>query len=175
MAKKKKEKINLEALNFKPLLEETVACSRLGRTIASFGATLTGREKQGAKFIYLLLRAERELPERTPTTARISKDKKSKKYSPTDTIKWFAEKYPKEAQPLLARLKQEYDQTETSVVYGVRKGMDLSDEDYVQVLVNILQIPKQEAAVMYHGVIKPQIERMSEEEGLVSIVMDKKE
>ncbi len=72
---KKKEKINLEELDFKPLLEECVVCSRLGRIIASLGATLTGREKHDAKFVYLLLKAKRELPERTPTTARISKEK----------------------------------------------------------------------------------------------------
>lgn len=172
MAKKKGE-VNLEALNFKVLLEEVVACSRLGRTIASFGATLTGREKQSANFVYLLLKSERELPERTPTTARILTDKKSKKYSPTDAIKWFENKYPKEAQPLLAKLREMYDQTETSIVYGVQKGRDLSDEYYVQILVDILQIPQQDAAVMYHGVIKPQIKRMEDEDGLVSLVMDK--
>jgi len=53
MARKKKEEVNVDELDFKSILEEGVVCSRLGRTIASFGATLTGREKQDAKlFIY---------------------------------------------------------------------------------------------------------------------------
>jgi len=171
MPKKKKPEISLEALDFKPLLEEAVACSRLGRTIASFGATLTGREKQDANFVYLLLKSGRELPERTPTIANISKESRTKKFSYAEAVKWFTEKYPKEAQPLLVKLKKTYDAIETAVVYGVQQGRDLSDEYYIKVLVDILQIPQQDAAVMYHGTIKPQIERIKEEEGLVRLVM----
>lgn len=171
MAKKKKEEINLEALKFKPLLEEAVACSRLGRIIASFGATLTGREKQDAKFIYLLLKTRRELPERTPTTAHISSEEKKKKFGYEKSVKWFSEKYPKEAGPLLAKIKEEYDKTETAVLYGVQKGKDLSDEYYIHILVDILHIPQQDAAVMYHGAIKPHIQRIEEKEGLVKLVV----
>ena len=171
MPKKKKEDVNLEALNFKPILEEGVACSRLGRTIASFGATLTGREKHNAELIYLLLKSGRELPEKTPTIANISREKISKKYTYAQAVKWFAENYSKEAQPLLKKLKEEYDKTETAVVYGVQKGKDLLDDYYIKVLTDILGIPQQDAGVMYHGVIKPQIQRMEEEEGLVKLVM----
>jgi len=95
----------------------------------------------------------------------------TKKYTYAQAVKWFAEKFPKEVQPLLARLKEEYDSTETSVVYGVQKGKDLSDESYVKILTDILDIPQQDAAVMYHGVIKPQIQRLEEKEGLVKLVM----
>ncbi|MBU2616455.1 MAG: hypothetical protein KKB79_00535 [Nanoarchaeota archaeon] len=171
MPRKNKGEVNLEALNFKPLLEEAVVCSRLGRTIASFGATLTGREKQNANLVYLLLKGERELPERTPTTASISRETKTKKFGYPESVKWFVEKYPKEAQPLLAKLKETYDKIETAVVYGVQQGKDLSDDYYVKVLVDILQIPQQDAAVMYHGVIKPHIQRMEEKEGLVKLVV----
>ncbi|MBU3907094.1 MAG: hypothetical protein KKA64_02475 [Nanoarchaeota archaeon] len=171
MPRKRKEEVNLKVLDFKSILEEAVACSRLGRTIASFGATLTGREKQNAKLTYLLLMSGRELPERTPTTSRISKERKTKKFLYTEAVKWFTENYPKEAQPLLAKLKETYDETETAVVYGVQQGKDLSDEYYIAVLVDVLNIPKQDAAVMYHGTIKPQIERMKQEEGLVKLVM----
>lgn len=171
MAKRKKAEVNVDALDFKMLLEEGVACSRLGRTIASFGATLTGREKQNANFVYLLLKAEKELPANTPTTASVARDTKTKNYSPSDSIKWFAENYPKQAEPLLKRLKDSYDSTETSVVYGVKQGKDLSDDFYIKVLVDILQIPQQDAAVMYHGSIKPQFERMREDEGLVKLAV----
>src|SRR3989344_6775959 len=146
MMARKKTEINVDALDFKTLLEESVACSRLGRTIASFGATLTGREKQDANFVYHLLRAGREPPEKSPTTASISQERKNKKYSPTDAIKWFADKYPREAEPLLKRLKDTYDKDEVSVVYGVRQGKDLPDEYYVKVLIDILQIPQRDAA-----------------------------
>lgn len=171
MMARKKEEINLDALNFKVILEEAVACSRLGRPIASLGAMLTGREKQDAKLVYLMLKAEKELPKKTPATAYISEEKKSKKFGYEKAVKWFAENYPKEAEPLLAKLKENYDETETSVVYGVEKNKDLPDNYYIDVLVNILGIPKQDAAVMYHGVLRPYLNRMSEEEGLVKLVM----
>jgi len=171
MARKKKEKPDVNILDPKATLEEAVVCSRLGRTIASFGATLTGREKRDAELVYYLLLAKKEFLERWPVTAKISKEKISKKTTPAEAIKWFATKYPKEAEPLLAKLEQRYNKPETSVIYGVRQGKDLSDEYYVNVLVDILEVPRQEAAVMYHGVIKPQIQRMKEEEGLVKVVM----
>ncbi len=173
MARKKKGEINVDALDFKVILEEAVACSRLGRIIASYGATLTGREKQDAKFTYLLLKAGKPLPERTPTIASISKGKKKKKFGYEKSVKWFAEKYPKQAEALLAKIKEEYDSLETEVIYGIQKGRDLSDDYYIRVLVDILQIPEHEAGVIYHGTIKPQFGRMSEKEGLVKLVMEK--
>lgn len=171
MAQKKKAEVNVDALDFKTLLEESVACSRLGRTIASFGSTLTGREKNSAKFVYLLLKASKPLPERTPTTATIITDKKSQNFTYAQAVKWFSEKYPKEAEPLLKKLKESYDKTETLVAYGLQKEKDLPDDYYIKVLTEVLQIPLQDAAVMYHGSIKPQFERMKEEEGLVKLLM----
>lgn len=171
MAKKKKDEVNVDALNFKPILEEAVACSRLGRTIASFGAMLTNREKHEARLVYLLLKAGKELPEKTVTTAAIASEKKKKDVTYAQAVKWFAEKYPKNAEPLLAKLKEEYDDTETAVVYGIKPKLDFVDDYYIRVLVDILEIPKQDAAVMYHGAIKPHLSRMDEKEGLVSLVM----
>lgn len=168
---KKKEKIDIDALNLPKILEEAVTCSRLGRTIASFGATLTGREKADAKLVYLLLKAGKELPEKSYATAKISSDEETKKYTYAQAVKWFAEKYPKEAEPLLKRLKEEYNSKETSLIYGIKQKKDLPDEQYVKILMETLQIPKNEAAVMYHGVIKPELDRLKEEEGLVKVVM----
>lgn len=168
---KKKESVNIDALNFQPLLEEAVACSRLGRTIASFGATLTGREKQDANLVYLLLKAGRDLPEKSPTMAMIDTETKQKNYSYEKAVKWFAEKYPKEAEPLQKKLRETYDNKITSLGYGVKQGKDLSDAYYIKVLIEILDIPEQDAATLYHGSIKPQFQRMKEEEGLVKLVM----
>ncbi len=74
---------------------------------------------------------------------------------------------------MLAKLEEMYDRTETSVIYGIQKGKDLPDADYIRVLKDILQIPQQDVAVMYHGTIKPYLQRIEQEEGLVSLVMDK--
>lgn len=168
---KKKEKLDLDKLNLPAILEETVSCSYLGRTIARFGATLTGKEKADARLVYLLLKAGREVPEKSDLTAHISRDEKTKKYNYAEAVKWFAEKYPKQAEPLLNKLEEEYTKKETLVVYGAKPGQDLPDEYYVRVLTEILQIPKNEAAVMYHGVIRPQLNRLREKEGLIKLVM----
>lgn len=168
---KKKKQVDLDALEFRPLLEETVACSRLGRALASFGATLTGREKADAKLVYLLLEAGRELPKRISVTAEISEDKKSKEYSYAQAVKWFVEKYPKKAEPLLKRLRETYDFREKAVSYGVIPGKNLTDSQYIRFFVEILSIPEQDAAIMYHGLIKPHLKRLEDEKGLVRLTI----
>jgi len=170
MAKNKKS-VDMDTLDFRQILEEAVACSRLGRTIASYGATLTGREKQNANHIYLLLKSGRPLPERTSATASISTEKKSKKFGYKEALDWFKENYPKEAEPLVAKLKEKYDDSEKAVIYGIQGRRDLPDNYYINVLVDILQIPEHESGVIFYGTIKPQFERMKEEEGLVRLVM----
>jgi hypothetical protein len=171
MARKKKEEVDINSLDFRATLEEAVACSRLGRTMASYGSTLTGREKRFAELVYYLLKAQKESSNRWPVTARISQEKKSKKTSPTEAIKWFAGKYPKQAEPLLNKLKSKYDQTETSVLYGLKEGKDLSDEFYVDILNRVLEIPQHEAVILYHTILKPIMTRQEEEKGLTGLVM----
>ncbi len=172
MGKKKKENIDINSLDFKSILEEAVACSRLGRTIASFGATLTGREKHDADLINLMLMAKKPLPERTPATAYFSTEEATKKYTPSELIEWFSQQFPKEAEPLRKRMELEYKKPQTSLVYGIPNNeRDLSDEFYLKVLTSTLNIPKQNAAVMYYGSIKPQIERLRKEEGLVKVAV----
>ena len=171
MARKKKEESDINLLDFKDTLEEAIACSRLGRTIASYGAILTGREKRFATLVYHLLKAKKELSDEWPVMAQISEEKKSKKTSPTEAIKWFAEKYPKKAQPLLAKLQSKYDEEETSVLYGLKEGKDLPDEFYVNTLKTVLEVPQHEAAVLYHGILKPVMIRQEEEKGLTGLVI----
>lgn len=171
MTRKKKQEVDIETLNFREVLEEAVATSTLGRIIASYGAMLTGREKQDANFTYLLLKSGKPLPERGPVTAMISKEKKKKKFGYEKAVKWFTEKYPKEAEALLAKIKEQYDAQETALVYGFQEGKGFNDEYYIEILKNILEIPEYEAGVMYQGVLKPQIQRLSEKKGLVRLVI----
>ena len=86
-------------------------------------------------------------------------------------INWFAEKYPKEAQPLLKKLKGKYNKTETSVRYGLREGEELSDELYVDKLKTFLEIEDHEATILYHGLLKPLMTRKEEEKGLVKAII----
>ncbi|MFH1503482.1 MAG: hypothetical protein ABIE36_02400 [Candidatus Diapherotrites archaeon] len=171
MARKKKEEIDIHALDSKATLEEAVACSRLGRAIASYGSTLTGKEKSSAHLVYYLLKARRKFSDEWLVMAKISKEKKVKKPSPTEAINWFAEKYPLEAEPLLKKLNGKYNKTETSVRYGLREGEDLPDELYINTLKTFLEIPEHEAAVFYHGILKPLMVRKEEEKGLTGLVI----
>ncbi|MCX6749987.1 MAG: hypothetical protein NTZ83_00855 [Candidatus Pacearchaeota archaeon] len=171
MAGKKKEEIDIRGLNTKTTLEEAVACSILGRAIASYGSTLTGTERSYAKLVYYLLKARRKFSDKWPVTAQISKEKKVKKPSPTEAITWFVNKYPKRAQPLLNKLKGKYDKTETSVLYGLREGEDLSDDFYVDTLKTFLKIPEDEAEDLYYKVFKPARIRQEEKKGLTGLVI----
>ena len=124
MAKKKKEDINIEALDIDEVLTETVTSSRLGRAIASLGGLLTGREKHDGELVYHLLNAGKKPSPRLPATASIVTEAERKKYSPSDAIKWFAERFPKNAQPLLAKLQEEYTRPLTQVQYGLQKWQE---------------------------------------------------
>lgn len=162
--KKRKEKIDVNLLDPRSTLEEIVACSRLGRTMASFGAILTGREKRYAPLIYNLLKIKKhEFSERWNVMTQISRETNSKKLSPTNAIKWFAKKYPKEAEPLLAYQKKQYEETETAVQYGLKPGRNLPDDYYVKTLKNVLEIPDHEATILYHGILKSVMQRIEEE------------
>ena len=171
MAKKKKEEIDIKSLNAKDTLEEAVACSRLGRAMASYGAILTGREKGSAELVYYLLKARRKFSEDWPVRAQISKIKKVKKPSPSEAINWFAENYPEQAQPLLKKLKGKYNKTETSVLYGLSEGKNLSNKYYINSLKTFLEIPENEAAILYHGILKPAMIRQEEKKGLTGLVI----
>lgn len=167
----KKEEPDLNNLDISKLSQECVASSRLGRTLASFGATLTGKEKHDAALIYALISAGKTVSKSSPVVLRVIQDSKPKKYSPSEAIKWFVEKYPREAQPLLKKLEETYQEPITELEYGLKDKRDLDYSLYVNILIDVLHIPRQDAAVMYHGVIMPQLERLRKQEGLVKIVM----
>ncbi len=174
MAKKKKGEIDLDQFNIDELLPETVASSRLGRTLASLGATLTGRETHDAKLVYVLLKAGREYSPRLPLEVSITEIPEQKKRTPAEAIKWFAEKYPREAEPLLKKLEERYTETGTVMTYGLKERRDLSDEFYIEVLSRVLSISEDKSRIFYHGIIKPQLEKEEEESRLKSMnVKDK--
>jgi len=169
----KKKEIDLKNLRTKPLLEELVRCSRLGRMIASYGATLTGREKHDAKVLYLLLKSRRKPPTTTLATARISREyKRKKKYTPTEAMKWFIDEHSTQAKPLIKRLEKNYNSRIKSLAYGIQQGQDFSDEEYIDTLISILEMSKEEASMFYYSTIKPQFQRMKEEEGIIRMNME---
>jgi hypothetical protein len=169
MPKKKKKEIDVSVLDPRATLEETVVCSMLGRTIASFGAILTGREKRYAPLVYNLLQTRsEEFSSRWPVVAKISREIKSKKPSPTEAIDWFSKKYPEKAGQLLAFREKKYNETEISVQYGLRQGRDLPDDYWVRKIEEVLEIPEHEATILYHGILKPVLRRIDEEKGLTS-------
>ena len=173
-AKKKKEEINLEELDINKLLIEAVTTSHLGRVLASLGSILTGREKHDAGLVYLLLRAGKKYNGKLPVTAEITDKPETKSYSPTEAIKWFAERFPKEAGPLLSRLEEEYTEPKTEIIYGLGGARDLPSKLYIETLSQILEIPRTRASILYNRIIKPHLKQQEDESGLVSLAIKAK-
>jgi len=157
-------------LNFKQILEETVASSAIGRILASYGSKMIGREKRNARLLSTLLNANKKAPS-SYAIVKLTHEKKKKKYTYTQAVEWFQITYPKEAEPLLSKLNEEYNTKEKAIVYGLKKGKNFPDEYYVKVLEDLLEIPSQEAIILYHGVLKPFIGRVTEEGGLIRLVV----
>lgn len=173
--KKPKEKLDLDKLDIDNLITETVISSRLGRTLASLGAILTGREKHDAKLVYLLLKAERQYSHKLPALAKISEYPKLKKYTPAEAIEWFSQKYPREAEPLLRKLEERYKESKTNLIYGIKDRKDFPDKKYVENLSGLLNITEDRATTLYHSIIKPLLEKEEKESRLVSLAMTDKE
>jgi len=170
----KKKEIEIDKLDFDSLLQETIASCRLGRALASLGATLTGREKRDAKLVYILLKAQREYSKKLPVMATISRTSETKEYGSVEAIRWFAHKYPKRAEPLLRRMHESYTKPTVVLNYGLKEKGDLPDSYYVKTLTRVLNISEDKARVLYHGIIKSGLEREKKESRLVSTAMKEK-
>jgi len=168
--KKKKEPINVEGLIPDDVSEEMYTCSILGRALAAFGAILTGREKHDAKLMHLLLLGKRGPSKDSMVFAELKQEPETKKYTPSEAIDWFTKKYPKRAQPLLKRLEENYTRDSTLISYGLR-NQQIPSRIYVSILSEKLGISRESAEVLYHGVIKPYLERQQEESELVTMKM----
>lgn len=172
--RKKREEINLEELDINQLLQETVVTFRLGRALASLGATLTGREKHDANLVYRLLSAGKKYTGKLPITAEIADKPETKKYSSKEAIEWFAEHFPKEAGPLLSRMEEEYTEPKTEIIYGLMGARDLPSKLYIETLSQILEIPFTRASILYNRIIQPHLKQQEEESRLVSLTIKAK-
>jgi hypothetical protein len=176
MAKKrksKKEERDLCSIDPDEHLKETVALSILGRTLASYAAVLTNDEKAHYNILYQMIRAKRkpslELSE-VVSLAR-TKEKSVNKYSPTEAIKEFADRFPKEAQPLIALREEKHLDSKPVLNYGVREGEELDHEYMVELLERKLELTRGPARALYEQIILPEFDRTREEAGLVSVTM----
>ncbi len=145
------------------LVEETVAAARTGRAVASLGAMLTNVEKTNAPEIYNRLIAKQNISESSPVTSEILEKKRKRKISLKEAVKRFIEQYPKESLPLQEIMKQQEESSSTLVGYGLKKGKDLGDDFYIDLIIEVAGITSQEAGVLYHGVLKPMMKRVDEE------------
>ena len=173
MGRRKKQKPDLDKLNPDDVLMETVACSLLGRTLASYASTITGREKANRELVYTMLNAGRKPSSNLPVVARITKTERSdqKRYTPAEAIKQFSQEYPKDAQPLLRLLEERHSVTDPALEYGLRDGSSLDDEYLIEVLQKMLPITRGPARTLYEKIIKPEMARQKEEERLVSVAI----
>jgi hypothetical protein len=170
---RKKKIPDVEGINLPPLVDNLVIASRLGRALASHGAKLTNYEKVASELAYYSLRANKTIGVRAPSTIEMTDAKLDKKYTPKEAIQWFADNFPKEAQPLLNRVNETHDQREKGLNYGLKPGRDYSDEQYISVLTEIADIPNRQAKWLYLRVLKPLLQAEREKEGLVAKTIEK--
>lgn len=174
MAKRiKKPKINLNELNPDDVAKETVALYIMGRTLARLGAIITNREKSDGEILYSLIKADRKPSEKLPVIVNISEQKRDnlKRYTPTEAIRIFTEKYPKAAQPLSKLLEERCSQTSPVLNYGLKEGGEIDDDYMISLLEKTLPLRRSHARILYEKIIKPEYERQKEEAGLASVVI----
>jgi hypothetical protein len=171
--KSKKEERDLNSINPDEHLKETVALSILGRTLASYAAVLTNDEKSHYNILYQMIKANRKPSRDLPETFSVGKtpQKSVGKYTPTEAIKEFAERFPKEAQPLLAMKEEKHLDSRPTLNYGIREGEDLDHEYMIEILKRKLEITRGPARQLYEQIILPEFDRQREESGLVTITM----
>jgi hypothetical protein len=149
--------------------ELAVACAREGRTVASIGGYLTRTEQEQIPEIYSRLVTHEVIREDSPVTAIItSKIGRKSTVTQADAVNWFIEKYPKWSLPLQKKLKETRPpRTRTILAYGLKEGMDLSDDYYVGVIRDIANLPETQARVFFENLVKPTLAKLEELSGLV--------
>jgi len=150
------------------LVEFTVACARSGRATASLGGLLTSAEQERVIEIYSRLQAEEKVKENSPVTTQIySKAGRKSKIPITEAVDWFINKYPKESLPLQQKmLEPKPPKTKQMFGYGVKDGCDLPEEYYINIITEITNIPREQAAIFYYGLLKPQLKILDETKSL---------
>lgn len=150
--------------NLTSILELAVACARQGRTIASIGAYLTSAEQEQIPEIYSRLFNEEKIDETSPAMGIITSKKGRKgKINQSDAIDWFIKKYHTWSLPLQKKLKEtKPPKTKTILAYGLKEGMDFSDEFYIQIIRDVANLPENQARIFYESILKPQLSKMEE-------------
>ncbi len=150
------------------LVEFTVACAREGRSIASMGAYLTHAEQENTTEIYSRLKTGEEISKKSPAIIMItSKKGRAGKIPMNQAVNWFIEEYPKESLPLQEKMKERrLGRTKTILAYGLKERRDFPDEFYINLVTNVTNLPKEQVALFYYGLLKPQSKKLEELKGL---------
>jgi hypothetical protein len=172
MAKKKTE-IDVNRIDADELLRETVAFSTMGRILASYAARLTNEEKSRNRLLYQAIRANNKPHDDLAENAFIGRTepKNTKRYTLAEAIKTFAEKHPREAQPLLALCDERTEETKPTLIYGFKEGQPPNHEYMINILQQRLEIGRTAARALYEQIILPEFNSQREESGLVAITM----
>jgi hypothetical protein len=157
------------------LVKFTVACARLGRTLASIGAYLTSAEQEQISEIYSRLSNREIIDKGSPTIALItSKQGRKSKIPQTVAINWFIDNYPRWSTPLQKKLKESRPpRTKTMLAYGLGEGEDLDDEYYVSVIRDVANLSEQQAETLYREIISPSLDMLEELSGLTETEIKK--
>lgn len=157
-----------ESKELTDLVEFTVACARQGRTIASIGAYLTGAEQERIPEIYSRLETGEDVREKSPTIAIVTSRKgRAGKIPIGEAVKWFIDNYPKQSLHLQQKMQErKKGKTKTILAYGLKEARELLDEYYMKIIGDITSLPKEQVALLYYGVLKPQAQKLDELKGL---------
>ena len=158
------------------LVELAVACARQGRTLQRIGGYLTSKEQELIPEIYSRIIDGQVMDEDSFVIAiKTSKTGRKRKISMSDAVNWFVQYRPKWSQPLQKKMREELPPLmKTILAYGLKEGMDLPDDYYVNVIRDIANVSEERAERLYHEHLKPQMQEADELSGLIETEIKKK-
>ena len=134
------------------LVELAVACARQGRMLQSIGGYLTSKEQELIPEIYSRILDGQVIDESSPVIAKkTSKTGRKRRVSMSDAVKWFTESRPKWSQPLQKKMREEVPPlVKTILAYGLKEGMNLPDNSYINVIRDVANVSEEHAEKIYY-------------------------
>jgi len=146
-----------ERTDIEKLVRILIAGDILYRPLKSLGERGVRRLDKTAKSIYDLIEADGEKGNRVE--ARVEESEEEKARTLKEGIDEFSKKYPSQGKMLAEMIEQKRNAKNKCLIYGLKEGYKLSEEDYIQTIMD-LGFDKREAASIY-----PHIISYSEREG----------
>ncbi|MFH1787443.1 MAG: hypothetical protein ABH811_01485 [archaeon] len=158
------------------LIEKAVLYGRAGRMLAQLGGYFTSAEQELIQEIYSRLLNKENIIDDSPAIGYISsKTGRKSKISISEAVNWFEKNYKKWSIPLQNKRKEiKPPKVKIMLTYGLREGRDFDDEEYISAIVDIANLPRNQAEKLYREILKPQLISADESSGMIEIEIKKK-